>query len=284
MAVENMIHRYSDPQWCEAEYNPRLRVKDAAGFAPAWAARAEVARRRLPAKMSLRYGPHTREIFDYFPASNAKGTLIFFHGGYWRSFSKDEFSWIAEPYVQRGISVVIVNYPLCPDVTIRRIVSSCEAAVAHFLNEHADHQERKQVVIAGHSAGGYLTAAMLATDWTYYGLTETPFIGAVPVSGVFDLRPLVRASMNEQIRLSDEQAASWSLLHEEALVSCPMVPMVGGFESDEFIRQSFAIADAWPAISRPAVIVDNRHHFDVIEAIAEPGQSVFDTVLSLFSV
>lgn len=283
MAVENMTHRYSDPHWCEAEYNPRLRVKDAANFAPAWTAKAEAARRRLPSKMTLRYGPHSREILDYFPASNATGTLIFFHGGYWRSFSKDEFSWVAEPYIARGISVVIINYPLCPEVTVQRIASSCEAAVAYFLNEHADDHERQQVVIAGHSAGGYLTAAMLATDWTYYGLTQTPFIGAVPVSGVFDLRPLVRASMNEQIRLSDDQAASWSLLQEEPLVHCPFVPVVGGLESDEFIRQSFAMAEAWPAISRPAIIVENRHHFDVIEAIAEPGQPVFETVFSLFT-
>lgn len=282
MAVEDMTHHYGDPQWCEAEYNPRLRVRDAANFAPAWTARAEAARRRVPSKLTLRYGPHPREIYDYFPASHTKGTLIFFHGGYWRSFSKDEFSWVAEPYVQRGISVVVVNYPLCPEVTVRRIASSCEAAIAHFLNEHADNQERKQVVIAGHSAGGYLTAAMLATDWTYYGLTESPFIGAVPVSGVFDLRPLVRASMNEQIRLSDEQAISWSLLHEEVLVKCPMALMVGGLESDEFIRQSYALAEAWPSISTSTSVVSNRHHFDVIEAIAEPGQPVFETVLSFF--
>ena len=283
MAVEDMTHHYSDPHWCEAEYNPRLRVKDAANFAPAWTARAEATRRRVASKLTLRYGPHPREMYDYFPAPHAKGTLIFIHGGYWRSFSKDEFSWIVEPYVQRGISVVVVNYPLCPDVTIRRIASSCEAAIAHFLNEHADTQERKQVVIAGHSAGGYLTAAMLATDWTYYGLTETPFIGAVPVSGVFDLRPLVCASMNEQIRLSDEQAASWSLLHEDVLVKCPMVPMVGELESDEFIRQTYAIAQALPSIATAPMVVSNRHHFDVIEAISEPGQIVFDTVFSLYS-
>lgn len=283
MAQNDFMQHYSDPHWCEAEYNPRLRVKDAANFAPAWTARAEATRRRLTLRANLRYGAHRREVFDHIPARTPKGTLIFIHGGYWRAFSKDEFTWVAEPYVLRGISVVILNYPLCPEVTIQNIASSCEAAIATYLNDHATDAERSHVVVAGHSAGGYLAAAMLATDWSYYGLSQSPFIGAVPVSGVFDLRPLVRASMNEQIRLSDEQAASWSLLSEEPLAKCPMVPMVGGLESDEFIRQSFEIADAWPSISRPAITVPNRHHFDVIEAIAEPGQSVFDTVFSFFS-
>lgn len=283
MTRERMTHRFGDPDWCEAEYNPRLRVKDAASFAPAWTARAEAARRRLTLRANLRYGAHRREVFDHIPARNPKGTVIFIHGGYWRAFSKDEFTWIAEPYVLRDISVMIINYPLCPDVTVQNIASSCEAAIATYLNDHATDAERSRVVVSGHSAGGYLTAAMLATDWSYYGVSQSPFVGAVPVSGVFDLRPLVRASMNEQIRLSDEQAALWSLLNEEPLVRCPIVPMVGALESDEFIRQSFEIADAWPAISRPAISVANRHHFDVIEAIAEPGQPVFETVFSFFS-
>jgi acetyl esterase/lipase len=137
---------------------------------------------------------------DVFRASRPRGTLVFIHGGYFRSFSKTEFSFVADGFAGTGLSVALINYPLCPEVSLETLVDSVKRSFAHLLREVLTPAERARIVVAGHSAGGYLTAALVATDWTAHGLPVAPFHGAVPISGVFDLGPLVHTSMNEQIR------------------------------------------------------------------------------------
>jgi arylformamidase len=39
------------------------------------------------------------------------------HGGYWRSLSKSDFSFVAPSFVADGAMVVVPYYALCPAVT-----------------------------------------------------------------------------------------------------------------------------------------------------------------------
>src|SRR5262245_14181716 len=177
------------PEEVERGYNNRAAVPDHPRILMEWATRSEVARAKYSPKRDLRYGPNPREILDLFlPNGTARGTFVFIHGGYWRALSKDEHSFVAAPFVEQGLAVAVIDYDLCPAVTVSTIVDECRRALAWVAAE-APRQgaPSENVVVAGHSAGGHLTAMMFATGWA----GPAPFRGGVTLSGVHDLAPIV---------------------------------------------------------------------------------------------
>jgi arylformamidase len=272
---------YADPTWCEAQYNPRLLVPDAARIYASWPQDSARVRDELPHEANVAYGPHPREIMDVFHAKDARGALIFIHGGYWRMFSKDEYSFIAEGPVKAGITVAMPSYPLCPEVTVDDISASMRRAVVTLWRDHLGAAERSKLVVSGHSAGGYLTAAMFATEWTRHGLPATPFAGGLSISGVFELEPLVNTTMNELIRFNVDLARAWSLGAACPHVAAPLALVVGENESPEFHRQSTDLAAAWPEVCRRPVSIPGRNHFDVVGELGRASTPVFETAMEL---
>src|SRR5947199_236452 len=108
-----------------------------------------------------------------------------------------------------------------------------------------DARTGRPMRVYGHSAGGHLAAATLATDWR--GLDPTAPAGLVPaaysVSGVFDLAPLIGASMNQDLRLDAATARRVSPLFWPAPAGRTLDSVVGGLESAEFLRQARIIVD-----------------------------------------
>ena len=260
-----------DYAWYEREYNPRLLVPHCDTIYGTWAGRAEDTRQRHPPLADIRYGAHPREVFDLFRAKDARGTVLFIHGGYWVAFSKNESSWVADGFLDQGFSVAVLNYPLCPDVTLARIVDSTRAAFAHLYREVLTDAERHRIVVTGHSAGGYLANLHLATDWTEFGLPPDPIAGIVPISGVFGLAPLVHTTMNARLKLDPAEAGRLSLDAAPWRSRAAASFVVGGDESAEFHRQSDAMAAHWADLRPTIHDIAGTNHFDVIDGLAEPG-------------
>ena len=60
-----------------------------------------------------------------------------------------------------------------------------------------------RLFVGGHSAGGHLSACVMFTDWSEYGVKkEQPLSGAVLLSGIYDLQPLLTTSVNEPLNLT----------------------------------------------------------------------------------
>ena len=271
----------ADRDWAEREYNPRLLVPDAAAIYEAWPVRAAETRRRRGPQTDIRYGPHPREVLDLFRAERPRGTVLFIHGGYWRAFSKNEFSWVADGFVDAGLSVALLNYPLCPDVTLARIVEATRKAFAKLWTDILTPDERRRIVVTGHSAGGYLSALHLATAWEEYGLPADPLAGIVPISGVFSLAPLIPTTMNEAIRLDLDSAGELSLHDKPWRSRARLALAVGGDESREFHRQSEDLASGWAELGPHILDIAGKNHFDVIEGLAEPGSELNRTIVGM---
>lgn len=63
-----------------------------------------------------------------------------------------------------------------------------------------------RIFVAGHSAGGHLSACMLTTDWSQYGISNPhhPVLtGAVLLSGVFDLKEIRLTYVNRPLNLTE---------------------------------------------------------------------------------
>jgi arylformamidase len=268
-----------DP-WHEREYNPRVLVPDAVGIYAAWPARALATRTRHP-PTTHRYGEHPREVLDLFRPADPRGCVLFIHGGYFRAFSKDDFSWVADAFLARGLSVALLTYPLCPDVALPRIAEATRRAFVALHRDVLDARERRGLVVAGHSAGGYLAALHLATDWAAHGLPADPLAGAVPISGVFDLAPLIHTTMNEALRLDPDVAATLALTGTRPRSRAPLALVVGGAESAEFHRQSSRLAADWAELSPTMLDVPGRNHFDVLDELVDARSDLFRTIVGM---
>jgi arylformamidase len=260
-----------EPNWHELQYLPSLTVADAAEIAPAWRKRAAITREKYPPMGDLKYGPHPRETIDLFRARNSRGLLVYIHGGYWRSFSKLETSFVAEGFMEQGYSVALINYPLCPDFPLAHIRGSALSAFAYLHAQVLTADERQKIVVAGHSAGGHLAALHLATDWQRYKLPEHPITGVISLSGVFDVAPLIHTSLNADLRLTESSARAVNVLTMQPRSTAKLVLAVGSLESEEFHRQSAELAKAWASLSPQLLDVEGCNHYNIVDSLANRG-------------
>jgi arylformamidase len=275
-------------EFVEREYNNRAAVPDHPRWFARYAEMSAAACARYSPKLDLRYGPGPKETLDLFlPPGPATATFMFIHGGYWRALDKRDFSFVAAPFVERGIAVANVNYDLCPDVSIATIVGECERAVAWLVGEGGAHGANPERIVAGgHSAGGHLAAMLLATDWPALGVGSDAIAAAVSLSGVHNLAPLTLYSFNTDLKLDAAEAARMSPVNLTPRSRAPLAIAVGADETSEFLRQAQILWDRWPA-NRPAgmtapLSVPGRNHFSVVADYADPQSALTRATLALF--
>ncbi|MEP6997698.1 MAG: alpha/beta hydrolase [Betaproteobacteria bacterium] len=258
----------------EREYNLRTAFPDHPEWFARWSAESASARSRLDSRLGLRYGSGPKQTLDLFPAENPRAALLFIHGGYWRALDKDDHSFVAPAFVAQGVGVAVINYDLCPDVSITHIVEECRQAVAWLWREGKSHGvPAERLFIAGHSAGGHLVAMLYATDWRRYNVPVDAIRGGLSISGVFDLEPLLQVSFNADLKLDSDKARALSPIHCTAAVRAPLLLAVGSGETSEFGRQSWLLWERWPecrpAATHSPLFIAGRHHYSVVSELGD---------------
>ena len=270
----------------ERGYNNRSAVPDHPQHFATYAAWSKAAREKYAPRTDLRYGPNPRELLDLFlPSGTPRGTYLYIHGGYWRALSKEDYSFVAGPFLEQGIAVAVMEYDLCPQVSIATIVDECRRAVQWLADEGPKHGSAGPLVVGGSSAGGHLAAMMFATDWSLFGFTTSPLAGGVSLSGVHDLRPLVDFSFNIDFKLDEAEAWRMSPLAYRSRTSAPFVIACGTDETTEFVRQSQVLWDAWSGVRRPLdgpLFIPGRNHFTVQLDHADRGSDLTLATLALY--
>ena len=262
----------------ETEYNNRARVPEHPQIFAQWtrdaAAYREQARAEKRAELGLKYGAGARQTIDLLgPVDGPAPLALFIHGGYWRSLAPSQFSHMAAGLNAHGVTVAVAGYDLCPQVSVATIVDQMRQACLFVWR-----RLRRPMLVYGHSAGGHLAAAMLATDWT--ALDPTVPAGFIPaaysVSGLFDLTPLVGVSMNQDLRLDAAAARHVSPLFWPAPTGRTFDSVVGARESAEFLRQARIIVDAWgeAGVATRHEEIAGKNHFTVCDALSDPSSAM----------
>jgi len=159
-------------------------------------------------------------------------------------------------------------------------------AVLWFTFDLLRDENASRIVVSGHSAGGHLAAMLLATPASAWGVGRHPVAGAVSLSGVHDLRPLVLFAFNVDFRLDDAEAARQSPILARPATDAPIVVAVGADETSEFVRQAQLLWDAWPA-NRPQgaagpMLIPQRNHFSLVTDYADAQSALTQATLALF--
>jgi arylformamidase len=271
----------------EHEYNARVAIPEHVDILAGWQDRSAAFRARAGGRLDMRCVGRGRPAVDYFTAAGIRAPLLIYaHGGYWQRGDRKDYSFLAAPFVARGVNVALVGYDLCPAVTLGDIVEQLRVACAWLWRQAATlGHDRGRIYIGGHSAGAHLAAVMLATEWPALdnSLPLGLLRGGFAVSGVYDLSPLRATSINDLVGLDADAARRWSPLWMIPRDGVSLLLAVGGDESAAFRQQTAALAQAWRPVITASVQVPGANHFTVLESLADGQGLVYEHAWSLIA-
>lgn len=251
-AYANAAHIAGGDNWPDAWVEPARKWREGSGDR---------------ARIDLPYGDAPRNRFDLFlPEGHPRGLVVFVHGGYWLALDKSYWSHLARGPIARGFAVAMPSYTLCPDIRIAgiaaEVASAIEVAAAHVAGP---------IFLVGHSAGGHLVSRMIAAPSPLAANIRARVAHTVSISGLHDLRPLMRTAMNTTLRIDEAEAATESPALLKPVPDARVTCWVGADERPEFIRQSELLANIWTGLGATTAIVreSGRHHFDVIDGLQD---------------
>jgi len=273
--MSTAIFRGYDRTALDAEYNNRLKVKDALDWIARYGAESARARAELPMKFDVAYGPHHDERLDVFPGarSAAAPIQVFIHGGYWHRLDKADFSFVARAFRPAGAVTVVVNYALIPAVDMDALVRQVRNALA-WVHRHARELggDPDRIFVSGHSAGGHLVGMLLATDWSAFDTPAGVIKGACGISGLYDLEPIRLCYLNDVLALTPESVRRNSPVTLAPRGATPLILTDGGDEGPEYHRQTADMAAAWRAKGVAIEVLDmtGHNHFSIIAELESP--------------
>ncbi|MEN9499688.1 MAG: hypothetical protein RIS83_1507 [Pseudomonadota bacterium] len=210
--------------------------------------------------LDLPFGPGERECWDLYPAARADAPcLVFIHGGYWQRNRREDFAIMAEGALAAGWSVAICGYTLAPEASMSRIVAEIHRALDWLAAHGPAHGVAGKVIASGWSAGGHL-AALAA---------EHPLVvGALAMSGIYELAPIANTNLNDKLRLTPEEIAAHSPIRRP-VVQKPIAIAYGGCELPELRRQSRVFHRHRAEAQAPGALipVPEADHFRMLEAL-----------------
>ena len=274
--VSDAVYKQFRAEEMESHFNPRAVLPDVDGLIAERSAKSAETRKKLQNHRNLSYGDTERQVVDIFPAAEANAPVnLYIHGGYWRAVSKDDVSQLADHFHAKGVTAVLLEYDLCPDVTLTDIVRQTRQGVAWTYRNIADYGgDPSRFYISGSSAGGHLVGMVLAHDWSSEeGIPEDFIKGAVAITGVMDTNPVLHVTPNEQIQLTPELAHTNNPMLNPPTIQAPLIIAVGGDEPTGWRQMS---KDYYELCKLRGLTceyheVPGTHHFSVTESIGESG-------------
>ncbi|HEY8480723.1 MAG TPA: alpha/beta hydrolase [Spirillospora sp.] len=236
----------------------------------------------LPGWRGVVYDEVSGERLDVWGTGESlRPVFIYLHGGYWMALSRDVSSFMARALCEQGVATVVPDYTLAPHASLEEIVRQVRACVAWVYRHGREYGlDPERIVVGGSSAGGHLTGMTMVGGWQGpLGLPEDVVKAAMPISGLFDLRPITRVYVNATVGLDLERAAALSPALLPAPYRCPAVFVVAENDGEGFLEQSRSFQPEWGA--GELMVVPGRDHFDVVLDLADPGSEVNAALLRL---
>ncbi|MDO8361159.1 MAG: alpha/beta hydrolase [Devosia sp.] len=246
-------------------FRTRNFVPDFDRYTAQYKSRSVATRSRLRSRLDVPYGKGPAERLDLFFPEHQSGPApvhLFIHGGYWRMFAKEDFSFVADTVTAAGGIAAILDYALMPAVRMEAIVGQVRRAVqwlGDFAGQHGGDPSR--LTISGHSAGAQLCCWLLDASRT------VPVQSALLVSGIYDLAPLQHSFLQPEIGLTDDEIARWSPLRASFSTAAKVTIMVGQLETAPFHDQADEFAKC---LGGQHVTIPDANHMSIALDLGSP--------------
>ena len=264
---------------------PRIAVPDHESWLARDLALSDALKDRISVHRDQRYGAGPRQLADLYPAPRPGGPIVlFFHGGFWRALSKDHLGFVAGPLAEAGAATVVPGYDLCPSVPLQTVVAQAKQALLWTRQQAARlNGDPDRIYVGGNSAGAHLAAMMLTEDWTTHGLPRAPIAGAILVTGIYDLRPVLRIQVNEDVRLAPEDVLALSPQFLPLHCRVPAIVAAGAAEPPLWIEQSRRFAAKLSAKGADVRLMEiaGLHHFSITHSLHDSNAPLTRAMLDL---
>ena len=265
----------------EKGYNVRQQRGDFEQLLETWSDRSAAFRAQADGQLNLAYGSGGRDKLDLFKCGEKEAPLfVFIHGGYWKRGDKSIYSFVSAPFLESGADVALIGYELCPAIDLSGLGDKIRLALSWVWRNAKDlGVSAERINLSGHSAGGHLTALMLATRFDQLDsvLPRDLLKSGIPISGLFQLEPLRHTTISEDLGLDDQTIDANSPHFMEPATSAPLLAALGGDETSEFHRQTDEFLEVWGRFDNELA----RHaepgvdHFDVVNRLADSSSALF---------
>ncbi|WEZ84666.1 alpha/beta hydrolase [Rhizobium sp. 32-5/1] len=229
-------------------------------------------RESVAMEANVAYGGEPDETLDIFLPVDAKPGMpihMFIHGGYWRMFSKEDYSCVAETITRSGAVAAIVDYSLMPKVRMDVLIAQVRKAKS-FLLAHARHfgAAPDRLSVSGHSAGAHL-----ATFLFHRSNEPSGIVSAFLLGGLYDLKPLQTSFLRDEIALTDEEVQRFTPMNHKHDPATRISIMTGERETSPFGQQAKAFTERLIAqgLAASASQVAGGDHMSTVRDLAVSG-------------
>jgi len=257
-------------------YNPTAAVPDHARFTAAKRALSGEVLARLDGALDIRYGPDERQLLDIFPADPDAPVLLYLHGGAWRMLDRRDYTFVAEPWVKAGVTVVLPSYGRLPQTPLRDLMRHAREAVLWTAANVAGHGgDPERLHVAGTSAGAHLLA-LASND----AAVAARIASLTIASGVYDFEAHRWHDRHLDMALDDELVRAASPIHAPpARRDLPVIHGVGLGETPEMIRQTHDFHAQLTTRGHPTLLIEAPgNHFEVGSWFGEPEHPLFRAI------
>jgi arylformamidase len=182
------------------------------------------------------YGTGASERVDLFFPKGPGGKCpvhLFIHGGYWRMFSREDFSFVADTITSAGAIAAIMDYDLMPEARMGKIVSQVQQAIQWLADNIGTYNgDITRFSISGHSAGAHLATFAFCESAGSFRPGR-----ALLLSGIYDLKPLQSSFLQPLINLTDQEVSAFSPLRHRHETGTRVTAAFGERETDPFKTQ-----------------------------------------------
>ncbi len=222
------------------------------------------------------YGPSEIERVDIYRTKRPNApTMIFIHGGAWRSGRYADFALYAEVFVKAGANFVAVDFNnvLETNGDLFPMVEQCRRAVAWvYRNAARFGADANEVYLCSRSSGSHLAGCVVITEWEKQGLPRDILKGAALGSGMYDLKAVRLSKRGNYVKFTDEMEQALSPQRHIDKIHTPLILAHGTLETPEFQRQTRDFAAALRAAGKPVQLIVGKgyNHFEIGETLGNP--------------
>ena len=255
-------------EWLRNQFNPRAALGARTSIIlREWEVKSVLSRKDLDLIQDIPYGDHELQKFDYCKSSSEQPAIILLHGGYWRSLDKAIMDWHVKQLFEQGLTVYNVNYPLCPEVSLTKLLENLHASLEEILKFNLFQKDNPNIVLIGHSAGAHLAMHLAQSP-----IWDNKLIGVVALSGIFECQVVREISVNEDIRLSEKEAENLSVFSNLPNGDLSYYVAVGAEEPSGWIDQSVELYGALNRCGKNVKlrVITEAHHFSLVDKIMDP--------------